>query len=290
MNSVSSDMDEPDLSPPRDVVTPRRTSVPLPAMLVAALLVVALVFHLARGPPFKLSIPTGSLSSFQQLWQSRASDDASTLPLGVKAAVEELVASAIRAQRVARRPPPDYALRANGGKVVLPLTSGQGSFLSSREDDPGVALDDDVHVGRCWRAHALPFQLGVRLSRMLHPSHISVEHLPTEISLDIGEAPKNMTLWAVVEGRHNKEVYEELVAAGLSREGQAPIIAWGLLWAPLASFAYDIHDELPVQTFPVSELFVRNPFSVGVVAVGVHDNWGSTTTCLYRVRIHGNPV
>ncbi|KAI9060539.1 hypothetical protein FKP32DRAFT_1536524, partial [Trametes sanguinea] len=181
---------------------------------------------------------------------------------------------------------PDFALRANGGRIVLPLTSGQDGFFSSREDDPGIAIDDDVHAGKCWRIHALPSQLGIRLPRMLHPESVTVEHLPSEISLDIGEAPKNLTLWGVVEGKHNKEVYEAFTGMGL-HDGHVPPISRGLLWVPLASFAYDINRDDPVQHFPVAQFFLDRPISVGVIAVEVSENWGSKSTCLYRVRIHG---
>ncbi|KAI9057513.1 hypothetical protein FKP32DRAFT_1583626, partial [Trametes sanguinea] len=181
--------------------------------------------------------------------------------------------------------PPDFALRAHGGRIVSTLTSGQDGFFS-REDDPSTAIDDDVHAGKCWRIRSLPSQLGIRLPHMLYPESITIEHLPSEIAIDVGEAPRNITLWGVVEGKHNKEVHAAFTGLG-SHNGRAPSISRGLLWVPLASFIYDVHHEDPVQRFPVSQFFLDNPISVGVVAVEVSDNWGSKSTCLYRVRIHG---
>ncbi|KAI0363070.1 hypothetical protein BV20DRAFT_916760, partial [Pilatotrama ljubarskyi] len=183
----------------------------------------------------------------------------------------------------------DFALRANGGRVALPLTSGQGGLLASRDNDPGIAIDDDVHAGKCWRLHTLPSQLGIRLPRMIHPESVTVEHLSTEVPLDIGEAPKNMTLWGLIDGKLNKDLYEALLADGvLDHDGQTPTISRGYLWAPLVSFFYDIHHENPVQTFAVRGPFLQSSITVGVVAVEVLENWGGNSTCLYRVRIHGS--
>ncbi|RDX40102.1 Sad1/UNC-like protein, partial [Lentinus brumalis] len=184
----------------------------------------------------------------------------------------------------------DYALKANGGRVARQLTSGNRGFLASRDDDPSVAIDDDVHAGRCWSFSLLPCQLGIRLPHMLYPSHVTVEHIPKSLVADIGQAPRNMTLWGVVDGRGNTEIFERLMVSGLPGSGQqTPPIARDLLWAPLASFSYDIDDNNPVQTFPVSSPMVGSGMMFGVVAIEVLDNWGSDTTCLYRVRIHGRP-
>ncbi|KAL1941490.1 hypothetical protein VTO73DRAFT_6929 [Trametes versicolor] len=293
-NSMSSDAEEPELSP----LSPseRTHKHKHPAILISALL--ALVVAIAIGFGFAHVFPTtlASLPSVLRLpplsfWQAAASPSTVTATPAGNLPIEELVVSILRAHERAKRGRPDFALRAHGGRVSQALTSTQAGIMSAHDDDPGIAIDDDVHVGSCWKLHALPSQLGIRLPRMLYPSHITVEHLPSEIVLDIGEAPKNMTLWGVVDGKHNKQAFEALVAAGLSDySGQVPTIARGLLWAPLASFTYDIHHEDPVQTFPVSQSYAESGLAFGNVAVEVLDNWGGDSTCLYRVRIHGTPV
>ncbi|KAI0366438.1 hypothetical protein BV20DRAFT_952114 [Pilatotrama ljubarskyi] len=198
----------------------------------------------------------------------------------------------MRAQQAGRRGRPDYALRAHGGRVALKLTSGsRGSILSSREDDPSIAIDDDVHAGKCWTMNTLPSQLGIRLARILRPTHISVEHLPGEIAVDIERAPKNITLWGVLEGTRNKDIFASLKTAGLvDYDRRFPTIAREQQWAQLVSFVYDIHADNPIQTFPVSRPFVDSELSFGVLAVEILGNWGGNSTCLYRVRIHGDPL
>ena len=126
---------------------------------------------------------------------------------------------------------------------------------------------------------------------MLHPTHVTVEHLPNSLTVDIGQAPRNMTLWGVVDGRINKEVFERLVLSESSSHARrTPTIVRDLLWAPLISFTYDIEDDNSMQTFPINPAIVDNRMSFGVVALEILDNWGSETTCLYRVRVHGDPA
>ncbi|KAI0355762.1 hypothetical protein OH77DRAFT_1424712 [Trametes cingulata] len=286
--SVSSDRDEPDLPPLRPVRHDYQAPVSLPAALTVLLLAIALIMHLSNSPHPSL------LQSLKSRFTRCADPVEPSIALtpAVKVAVEELVLSTIRAQQASHRAPPDYALRAHGGRVALPLTSGpRGSFLSPRDDDPGIAIDDDVHAGKCWEIKTLPSQLGIRLARVLRPTHISVEHLPNEVAVNIDQAPRNMTLWGVVEGNRNQEIYASLEGAGLpGYDRRAPLIAQGLLWAPLASFVYDINAGNPVQTFPVLLPVVDSMLSFGVVAVEVLSNWGGSSTCLYRVRIHGDPL
>lgn len=209
----------------------------------------------------------------------------------MKMAIEELVISTLSAQHAARRGLPDFALRAHGGRIALQLTTQPAGLFSSKENDPSIAIDDDVHAGKCWTINALPSQLGIRLPRMLHPTHITIEHLPTEIAVDIERAPRNLTLWGAVEGVRNKDIFANLVAAGLlGNDVRVPPLAKGSLWAPLVSFVYDIHSDNPVQTFSVSPVYLSSTLSVGVVALELSENWGGNSTCLYRVRIHGTPA
>ncbi|KAI0363919.1 hypothetical protein BV20DRAFT_1030611 [Pilatotrama ljubarskyi] len=286
--SVSSDRDEEDLPPILLAKDSKRASIFLPAALAVLLLAVASAMHLSRSPytAFLLS------KSIRWPWVTSLNGSDVVLPPAMRAAIEEVVLSTVRAQQASRRGRPDYALRAHGGRIAQKLTSGpRGGILSVRDDDPSIAIDDDVHAGKCWAISTLPAQLGIRLARMLRPTHISVEHLPSEIAVDIDRAPKNITLWGVVEGTRNKELFASLEPAVFSgSERRSPTIAREQLWAPLVSFAYDIHADDPVQTFPVSQYAVHGALSFGVVAVEILGNWGGNTTCLYRVRIHGEPI
>lgn len=281
MDSTTSDTEEPSPSilPPVAVNRSRASSF-LPAAVAVALLAVALCFYLARSHP--------TLPMFPIAWSPPSSWYSPAPPI-----LDELVHPSIQAHCApAARSAPDYALRANGGKVALSLTSGHSGFLTSREDDPNIAIDDDVRVGRCWTFRTFPFQLGIRLPSRLNLSHISIEHSPTEMAMDMGQAPRNMTLWGVVEGKNNAEIFQALSALSEGGGGAppAPAIARGFVWAPLASFIYDIHYDHPLQTFPIRHPYKDSGLSFGIVALEVLDNWGSDAACLYRVRVHGSPV
>ncbi|OJT09096.1 SUN domain-containing protein 3 [Trametes pubescens] len=266
--SISSDREEPDL-PPLTAPSTSRTPAFLPTALAIFLLLAALGIHLLR-----ISNSSSPLSLRLRLpWRSEPAGTELVLSPALKTAIEELVISTVHAERIARRGLPDYALRANGGRVAVKLTSGH-----SRDNDPSVAIDDDVHAGKCWKIDTLPSQLGIRLSRMIHPTHVTVEHLPAEIAVDMDRAPKNVMLWGAVDGAHNKELFAALMAAQPPAQKRAPTIVRGQLWAPLATFIYDIHADNPIQTFPISQPFVDTRLAFGVVAVEVLDNWGGDST------------
>ncbi|TBU28226.1 hypothetical protein BD311DRAFT_663717 [Dichomitus squalens] len=198
----------------------------------------------------------------------------------------------VPSHRVVSQVLPDYALKANGGRVLMSLTSVSGGLFASRDDDPALAIDDDVHAGRCWRSRALPSQLGIRLSRILRPSHVSIEHAPAEVVMDVGQAPKNLTLWGLVDGMTNVALFQGLLRSYPMDHParRAPEIAKSFLWAPLTSFSYDIYSEHVVQTFPIALLFIDSGMSFGIVVLEILDNWGGDATCLYRVRVHGTEV
>ncbi|OJT07707.1 SUN domain-containing protein 1 [Trametes pubescens] len=285
MASVSSDMEEPN-PPPLPPLPAKHAPSSIPAAIAVVLLAVAVCVILARPHS---TLPSLSMPWLSPLipWSSSPSWRSTADPT-----LDELVSSSIQAHCVAARSPPDYALHANGGRIALGLTSGQSGLLTTRADDPHIAIDDDVRVGKCWKFRTFPFQLGIRLPLLLRLSHVSIEHSPTEMAVDMGQAPRNMTLWGVVEGKSNTEIFRALTPGGGGGGGtpQAPVIARGLVWAPLASFAYDIHDKHPLQSFSVQHPYKDSDLSFGIVALEVHDNWGSDTACLYRFRVHGSPV
>ncbi|KAI0647292.1 UNC-like C-terminal-domain-containing protein [Trametes meyenii] len=292
--STSSDSDEPEISPPLPPST-SRFAILLPTTVAIMLLAIAFGFHLAREPSQStvlLSyIPTLPLFLSTRPHVADYASPAALTP-ALRTAIEEVVRSTLRAHDIARRAPPDYALQAHGSRVAKTLTSGSTTGLfSSREDDPSIAIDDDVHAGKCWQVTTLPSQLGIRLSCMVYPTYVTVEHLPAEVSVEADQAPKTVQVWGVVEGIRNEDIFASLVASGLSGYDEpAPPIAKNFLWAPLASFTYNIHADNPVQTFPVSEMYTHSKLSFGVVAVVLLDNWGGNSTCLYRVRVHGTPA
>ncbi|RDX40003.1 hypothetical protein OH76DRAFT_1298763, partial [Lentinus brumalis] len=181
----------------------------------------------------------------------------------------------------------DFARKANGGRVALQVTSGYYGLFSPRNNDPAVVIDDDIGVRRCWTMPPLPSQLGIRLSHVIRPSYISMEHVSADLPGHTSHAPQNATLWGVVDGTVNAELYQTLAPDFPTPERRAPSIAKGLQWARLASFVYDIHNSHSIQTFPISPQYVDVGMTFGVFALEIYSNWGNDTTCLYKVGIYG---
>ncbi|EMD36716.1 hypothetical protein CERSUDRAFT_73773 [Gelatoporia subvermispora B] len=207
---------------------------------------------------------------------SHTTEPVPTISPALKAEIENLVITTINAYKSDSQGLPDFALSANGGHVARQITSGYQGFFGSRANDPSIAISDDTHAGRCWKVHQLPTQLGIRLPIIIRPSQVSVEHLLKENAVDIRQAPKNMTLWGVVDGKSNMEAFKTLMASNhLDRNLPTPMLARDLRWAPLASFMYDIHHRNHIQTFPISQDYIDSEITFGIVALEILENWGS---------------
>ncbi|TFK83035.1 hypothetical protein K466DRAFT_590062 [Polyporus arcularius HHB13444] len=205
----------------------------------------------------------------------------------MQASIERYVVQVMTAHAHGER---EFARKANGGRVAFQVTSGYHGLFSTRSNDPSIAIDDHGGAGECWTTPPLPAQLGIRLSHVIRPSFVSVEHFPPN---DIGrtaQAPQNVTLWGVVDGKVNTELYQTFDAQHPPPDRRAPSIAKGLRWAPLASFVYDINSPRSFQTFPIAQQYVDIGMSFGVFAFEIYSNWGASVTCLHKVGIHGTLI
>ncbi|RPD74276.1 hypothetical protein L226DRAFT_425821, partial [Lentinus tigrinus ALCF2SS1-7] len=222
----------------------------------------------------------------------------------LEAYVNRLVSTALR-DPVGRR---DFALFQDGAAVITRLThpapapgrrlpkhaelsSGDASHPNGR-NTPEAALHDDLRVGECWLVPGTSGQLGIGLHTFVAPTHVTIDHIPLEIAADIGQAPRKMVLWGLVEGSHNRALYRKLAergevlhAAALGRE--RPPVHSNQQYVFLASFDYNIFAPFHIQTFQISSIAVDEGLYFGVVVLEIVDNWGGQNTCLYRVRIHG---
>ncbi|TFK79279.1 hypothetical protein K466DRAFT_473880, partial [Polyporus arcularius HHB13444] len=219
----------------------------------------------------------------------------------LEAYVQRLVSTALR-DPVGRR---DFALLQDGAVVVSKLTYPAPSPPSSKRSKPIVgssfghrersapeaALRDDLRVGECWLVRSSSAQLGVGLQSFVAPTHITIDHIPLEIAADIGEAPRTMFLWGLVEGAGNLAIYRNLTERGevLSAivDRQGPLHRDNSPYVLLASFDYNIYAPFHIQTFSISSVAIEEGMYFGVVVLEILENWGAETTCLYRIRIHG---
>ncbi|XP_062331366.1 SUN domain-containing protein 1 [Osmerus eperlanus] len=169
----------------------------------------------------------------------------------------------------------DYALESGGGSIMstrcsetyetkTALMSLFGLPLWYFSQSPRVVIQPDINPGNCWSFRGSSGYLVIRLSMKIRPSAFSMEHIPKALSPTgrISSAPRQFTVY------------------GLDDESQEE----GKL---LGNYTY-VEDGDALQTYPVSE---ENVDAYQIVEIRVLSNWGHQEyTCLYRVRVHGEPV
>ncbi|XP_053782775.1 SUN domain-containing protein 1 [Desmodus rotundus] len=172
------------------------------------------------------------------------------------------------------------------GMVDFALESGGGSILSTRcsetyetktalislfgiplwyfSQSPRVVIQPDMYPGNCWAFRGSQGYLVVRLSMEVRLTSFALEHIPKTLSPtgNITSAPRDFSVY----GLENE--YQE--------EGQL-----------LGQFVFD-QDGESLQTFPVPR---RPERAFQIVELRISSNWGHPEyTCLYRFRVHGEPV
>ncbi|NWU14445.1 SUN2 protein, partial [Cephalopterus ornatus] len=169
----------------------------------------------------------------------------------------------------------DYALESAGASVIntrcsetyetrTALLSLFGIPLWYHSQSPRVILQPDVNPGNCWAFRGSQGFAVIRLSSIIRPTAVTLEHIPKALSPQgtIPSAPKDFTVY------------------GLKEEGEEE----GLL---LGQFTYN-HDGDPIQ------IFYLEGDSMGtyqLVELRVLSNWGHPEyTCIYRFRVHGEPA
>ncbi|XP_072609499.1 SUN domain-containing protein 1 isoform X42 [Vulpes vulpes] len=172
------------------------------------------------------------------------------------------------------------------GMVDFALESGGGSILSTRcsetyetktalislfgiplwyfSQSPRVVIQPDIHPGNCWAFRGSQGYLVVRLSMKIRPTAFTLEHIPKTLSPtgNITSAPKDFAVYGL------EDEYQE--------EGQL-----------LGQFTYDQEGE-SLQMFHVPK---RPEGAFQIVELRIFSNWGHPEyTCLYRFRVHGEPI
>ena len=192
----------------------------------------------------------------------------------------------------------DYAQETNGGAVYEELTTrgaweedvqgGDDASMSRKYNERVSSLRDDGRVGQCWLLAGSHGQLGISFTDIIHPSHIVIDH--RDLNPLISRAPRRMLLWGVLDdiGKDTSLALSQLIPTALGRNGP-PITVAGSQFALLVDFVYDASAPHYVQAFPIDPRIRSLGIGFGVVVLEVVDNWGGQTTCLYRVRIYGEP-
>ncbi|NXX21051.1 SUN2 protein, partial [Podargus strigoides] len=119
----------------------------------------------------------------------------------------------------------------------------------------------DVNPGNCWAFRGSQGFAVIRLSSIIRPTAVTLEHIPKSLSPQgtIPSAPKDFAVYGLKEEREEE----------------------GLL---LGQFTYN-HNSNPIQTFYLESDAVG---TYQLVELRVLSNWGHPEyTCIYRFRVHG---
>ncbi|NXW47487.1 SUN2 protein, partial [Nyctiprogne leucopyga] len=168
----------------------------------------------------------------------------------------------------------DYALESAGASVIntrcsetyetrTALLSLFGIPLWYHSQSPRVILQPDVNPGNCWAFRGSQGFAVIRLSSIIRPTAVTLEHIPKALSPQgtIPSAPKDFAVYGLKEEREEE----------------------GLL---LGQFIYN-QDGDPIQTFYLEGDAVG---MYQLVELRVLSNWGHPEyTCIYRFRVHGEP-
>lgn len=139
-------------------------------------------------------------------------------------------------------------------------------------------------------------QIAVVLTRAIHPTGITIDHVPRGSTLDIRSAPKLMELWAEVPYplRHQNIIdaasamfnAEEVRPESKRWEGEGIPDSYVLI----SRWRYDIFSPEYIQFHDLSMKLGIWGVTTKKVIVRAVTNWGQGHTCFYRIRLHGVPA
>ncbi|KII91435.1 hypothetical protein PLICRDRAFT_104790 [Plicaturopsis crispa FD-325 SS-3] len=138
---------------------------------------------------------------------------------------------------------------------------------------PHTALDLDNTIGSCWAFSGSVGHLGISLEESVSISHVVIENIPAHLvsKRDFERSPKDMTLWGLLDSHTLGDLDEE----DLDR------------FLRLAEFTFNASASR-AQRFPITPQYAWLTFST--VVLRIDSNAGASSTCLYRVGIHGVEV
>jgi Sad1 / UNC-like C-terminal len=208
----------------------------------------------------------------------------------------------------------DFALRAGGSSVLLGLTSPtyrpqrnsqisqywneawellRGYDVASVDINPPiVVLEDDICVGSCWAFAGSTGNIGISLAERVFISDITIGYAdPVLLSRSESlRAPQSLILWGLVDdavGNSATEIHQSHCTTDcFSRSPSFPPFPPSV-FLPVVEFRYDLNSTQMFQSFPVSQSVQESQTSFQIVVLQVTSNWGSNSTCLYRIGIHG---
>lgn len=180
----------------------------------------------------------------------------------------------------------DYALSMNGAKPISEWSSPTrtAGFFLTPQKGPIRALQPDTHS--CWPFAGSAGRLAVKLSKPVQITTVTVDHIPSALSLDISTAPRRMSIWGQVP--KSSSISGNISSTSvLNNSLPAALAPDNHIFVQLLSFEYDIYAPVHIQQFSLPQDVLAMNLVTDAVILDVYSNWGSPThTCIYRFRVH----
>ncbi|KAH9928117.1 uncharacterized protein B0H18DRAFT_875173 [Fomitopsis serialis] len=191
----------------------------------------------------------------------------------------------------------DFASYAAGARPINELTSltydtrGIAEILfastfasGERRPSPSTVLKRNLLPGSCWPMVGSSGYIGIRLSDPVRIRNVTIDHLPSSLDRESRTAPRSVLVWAILPVSASVKTN---AATQVKRTFPIPsAIPTGFEAVPIAELEYDVLKPQHIQTFPVDDAV--HSLKIEEVVFQVLTNWGSPdSTCLYRVRVHG---
>lgn len=161
--------------------------------------------------------------------------------------------------------------------------------VKHQANPPSTALIAWHDVGDCWCASNVEagdfIRLAVSTKEMLYPTELVIEHFPAAGNLDRSSTPRKLELWADF-AHFNAEEWSQLQLSDM-QEGNV----LGPRYARIGTLKYDIAargNHVQSSTLSVNQYGMLHYAKNFVLRIT--SNYGGDNVCLYRVRLHGQPI
>lgn len=180
----------------------------------------------------------------------------------------------------------DFASLNAGGMVSPRLTTLPVDLVP-----PSAVLNGTSEA--CWSFRGNSGTFGVAFDTPnVMPSHVVIHHWPSNSTVSLSRAPRQLIVWGLVDGEANMKAFSQsrhVLTSTLAKVPPFPISKEGV-FLPLAEINFDVTAQSLRQAFPLSKGALSWGIDFGVIVFDIRSNWGADTTSLCAVHVYGRTV
>lgn len=176
------------------------------------------------------------------------------------------------------------------------------------------ALSVELRSGNCWPFAGQDGRLVVRLSEWVFVDEVGISHVPSDLAVRRGVAPKEFEVWVEVESAEDREGMREAMRGvyptsgnrvnilsdydqsdyddDLDEEFDKLMKTTGQRYVMVGRFLYDINAPFHLQqyNFPRAASRWLKKCPVRNIMFRFRQNWGGEVTCVYKALVYGRPA